>query len=58
MCIEKRFPKSSHEVFNKIFQFLLKDQDARFMEAKIELMKKWLTVFWKRTENLEPGGVI
>lgn len=51
MRIQKRFPKSSHDVFNKIFQLmqkwcvLLKDQDARFIDSIMKEVKKWLMVF-------------
>jgi hypothetical protein len=59
----KKIPKSSNEVFHKIFQLLqrlrilLKDQDERFVENKVSRMKKWLRDFWKLTDDLEVEGV-
>lgn len=64
MRIEKRFLKSSHDVFNKIFQLmqkwrvLLKEQDARFIDSSFKEVKKWLMNFWERTESLEVEGII
>jgi hypothetical protein len=46
--IEKNFPKSSNEVFDKIFSFLqkwrllLKDGDARYLDERIKMLKAWL----------------
>ena len=51
MGIEKKFPKSSNEVFHKIFMFmqkwriLLKEQDVGYMDDKIRRMKTWLLFF-------------
>lgn len=64
MCIEKRFPKSSHEVFDKILQLmqkwrvLLKEQDTRFIDSSLKEVKTWLLKFWEHTESLEVEGVI
>jgi hypothetical protein len=38
-------------------EYLLKEQDARFVHDKILKMKKWLKEFWKLTNNLEVKGV-
>jgi len=45
------FPKSSNEVFHKKIRFvqkwhiLMKVRDAKYLDDKIDKLKKWLTVF-------------
>lgn len=64
MAIEKRFPKSSKEVFGKIFQFvqrwhiLLRKPDALKLSRAMEGVETWLMDFWSRSEEMEVEGVI
>lgn len=59
MGIPGLFPKSSNEVFLKIFnlfqkwKILLKEQDARYADDKIKRMKIWLSTFWRRIKVYE-----
>jgi hypothetical protein len=61
--IEIFFPRSSNEVFFKIFHYLqkwcilLKEQDARFLADKIDKMKEWLKAFWRQINDLEVGVI-
>lgn len=51
MGIENKFPQASNEVFHKFFLYLqkwrilLKENDAKFLDVKLEVMKTWLTGF-------------
>jgi CRISPR/Cas system CMR-associated protein Cmr1 (group 7 of RAMP superfamily) len=60
----EKVSRSSIEVFYKIFSFtqkwriLLKEGGARFLDDRLGRMKSWLTVFWKRTADMESEGVL
>lgn len=64
MGIEKNFPKSSNEVFDKIFSFLqkwrllLKEGDARYFDERIKMLKAWLGAFWESTKDLEVESLL
>jgi hypothetical protein len=61
MGIERKSPRSSNEVFFKIFHYLrcilLKEQDARFLADKIHKMKEWLKAFQRQIDDLEVGVI-